>query len=451
MVLKFRQAFASVMTAAVCAAAPAWAEPPAPPVEPAPAQQEIKEGRRDRGDRFLDRLGRFRAVDRHERDHESVRIAFKEVVNDSNKATVRVLSDDKAAVLGSIVDPQGYILTKGSELRGKLTIKLYDNRLFDAELIGIDRKTDLAMLKIEASDLPVVQWRDGTDAPLVGSFLASVGLETVPIAIGVVSVQPRLIAAPSGVLGVVLEDGEGAPRVHELMTNGGAAKAGIKSGDLILSVNGARMKNREQLVETVRGYQPGDRIVLEVKRGEEVRNIEATLGERPSSPDHDRKDFQNMLGGPLSERRSGFPLALQHDTVLAPQDCGGPLLDLDGRCVGINIARAGRVNSYALPSSVVLPLVAEFKAGKYSPTPSPDALKLELAKRWEQLKQSEMTLAGKLSQVGETLKALQAASDQNRDEQIKKAQAEQAAAESELGKVKDELAKIENQKTSLEK
>src|SRR5690606_17538087 len=82
--------------------------------------------------------------------------------------------------------------------------------------------------------------------------------------------------------------------------------------------------------------------------------------------------------GPLSERRTGFPLALQHDTVLTPQECGGPLVDLDGRCVGINIARAGRVNSYALPASVVLPLVAEFKAGKYSPSPTPKSDKIEL-------------------------------------------------------------------------
>ena len=31
--------------------------------------------------------------------------------------------------------------------------------------------------------------------------------------------------------------------------------------------------------------------------------------------------------------------------------CGGPLVNLDGQCVGINIARAERVSSYALPSS----------------------------------------------------------------------------------------------------
>ena len=60
----------------------------------------------------------------------------------------------------------------------------------------------------------------------------------------------------------------------------------------------------------------------------------------------------------LSGRRSGFP-ALQHDTVLHPDQCGGPLVNLDGKVVGINIARASRVASYAIPADVVVPLIQE--------------------------------------------------------------------------------------------
>jgi len=65
------------------------------------------------------------------------------------------------------------------------------------------------------------------------------------------------------------------------------------------------------------------------------------------------------LGGQLSTRRAGFPIVLQHDTVLAPDQCGGPIVDLDGNVVGINIARAGRVNSYAVPAEVVQKLIAK--------------------------------------------------------------------------------------------
>ena len=75
----------------------------------------------------------------------------------------------------------------------------------------------------------------------------------------------------------------------------------------------------------------------------------------------------NMYGGPLSDRRGGFEAALQHDTVLLPSQCGGPLVDLDGKAVGINVARAGRVESYAIAAAAVQPLLEELKSGKLAP------------------------------------------------------------------------------------
>jgi serine protease Do len=65
----------------------------------------------------------------------------------------------------------------------------------------------------------------------------------------------------------------------------------------------------------------------------------------------------------------GFPSVLQHDTVLRPNECGGPLVDLDGRAVAINIARAGRVASFGVPAEVVVPLIESLKSSKLdSPT-----------------------------------------------------------------------------------
>ena len=55
----------------------------------------------------------------------------------------------------------------------------------------------------------------------------------------------------------------------------------------------------------------------------------------------------------FSDRRFGFPTVVPHDLAIAPNDCGGPLVDIDGRCLGVNIARALRVASYALPPGVV--------------------------------------------------------------------------------------------------
>ena len=73
------------------------------------------------------------------------------------------------------------------------------------------------------------------------------------------------------------------------------------------------------------------------------------------------------MGSELSRRRKDFPLALQHDSMLQSNTCGGPLLDLSGDVIGINIARAGRVASYALPMETVLPIIELLKTGELAP------------------------------------------------------------------------------------
>ena len=57
----------------------------------------------------------------------------------------------------------------------------------------------------------------------------------------------------------------------------------------------------------------------------------------------------DQMSGEYSPRRSGFPRVIQHDILGSRHVQGGPLLDLDGRCVGMNIARANRAESFAIP------------------------------------------------------------------------------------------------------
>jgi len=72
------------------------------------------------------------------------------------------------------------------------------------------------------------------------------------------------------------------------------------------------------------------------------------------------------VNGPRSIRLSGFERVIQHDTVINPDQCGGPLVDTKGRIIGMNIARAGRVVSYALPATLLRAsvdrMLAEIKA-----------------------------------------------------------------------------------------
>ena len=69
----------------------------------------------------------------------------------------------------------------------------------------------------------------------------------------------------------------------------------------------------------------------------------------------------------MSRRRAGFPQAIQHDTVLNPEMCGGAVVDLSGNAVGVNIARAGRVETYAVPADTVKLLIRELRGGPAAP------------------------------------------------------------------------------------
>ena len=78
---------------------------------------------------------------------------------------------------GIILRADGVIVTNRHVVVGadKITVKLKDGRQFPAKLIGDDEQTDISVLKIEASALPVVQWGD-SDKVRVGQLVAAIGI-----------------------------------------------------------------------------------------------------------------------------------------------------------------------------------------------------------------------------------------------------------------------------------
>ena len=77
---------------------------------------------------------------------------------------------------GIIVSEDGYIMTNNHVVRGAevIDVELSDGRLFQAQLIGRDPTTDIAVLKIDAKDLPAVRLGD-PDAAEVGEFVMAIG------------------------------------------------------------------------------------------------------------------------------------------------------------------------------------------------------------------------------------------------------------------------------------
>lgn len=77
---------------------------------------------------------------------------------------------------GVIVDPSGYILTNNHVIKGadEIKVTLLDKREFKGKVIGTDPKTDLAVVKIDAKDLPYIELGD-SDKLKVGELVIAIG------------------------------------------------------------------------------------------------------------------------------------------------------------------------------------------------------------------------------------------------------------------------------------
>lgn len=419
--------------------------PKEPPEQEEPPEEE-PDDYSNLAQRWLERMRRLGRRNPNEKNHDSIKAAFLEISKPASDSIALVFSGDEPKAIGAVVSPDGYILTKASELDGELSCRLKDGRHLRASLVGVHQQHDLAMLKINAADLTPIVWETEV-APPVGSWLVTPSIEDSPLAIGVVSVPPRRIRQTPGVLGVSLDDGEDGAKITEVMRRSAAEKAGLKVDDVVLSANGQRTKNREALVREIRKHLPGDEVSLKIKRGETELELKATLGSHFTSGPAARSNFQNELGGSLSMRRAGFEQALQHDTVLQPAECGGPVLNLDGKAVGINIARAGRVNSYALPAKLVVAVIDDLKSGKYDTSKLADITKLkrQIEQAAATVEKKEAEQAGAEQRLKQSQDVLQAALDAQAaaNAALNAARDAAQAAQTRLEKLQAELDKLQ--------
>lgn len=328
----------------------------------------------------LARPASARAQDVRDLLHGSPKLlrAFRPVVSRASESAVRVRCDGKDVALGAVVAADGWIITKATALTGKVIVcRFKDGRELPARLVGVQEPYDLALLKVEGKGLVPVEWRD-SKGEAVGKWVASVGPAADPVAVGVISVatrsyklgdQPsRHLNTKAGYLGVFLEEAEGGAKIMGVAKASPAEKAGLKVNDVVTHIANKKILDTESMINAVGRHKPGEEIAIRCKRGKEVLNVTAKLAKRPRFLNGNPQEF---MGSTLSNRRGGFPTILQHDTVLRPGDCGGPLVDLDGKVVGINIARAGRTESYAVPSENVRQLLPELMSGRLAPRPEP--------------------------------------------------------------------------------
>ena len=305
---------------------------------------------------------------------------------------------------GVIISTDGYIITNNHVIEGadELEVTLNDNRKFDAKLIGTDPATDIALIKIDAKDLPTIPFGD-SEKLKVGEWVLAVGNPfnlTSTVTAGIVSAKGRGIslgsgdkskiesfiqtdaavnpgnsggalvntkgelvgintaiysetgsyagysfAVPISIAGKVASDlkqygtvqravlgvqiigvgdimdqlsmpnvpdkykeelkgmkenikvSEGA-YVAEFADRSVAKEAGIEVGDVIISVNGVKVKSANALQEQIGKYRPGDKVTVKVNRKGTEKSFEVQLKNAQGStkvitPD----DGTEMLGG----------------------------------------------------------------------------------------------------------------------------------------------------------
>jgi serine protease Do len=317
---------------------------------------------------------------------------------------------------GFIVSSDGRILTNAHVvLGGNLTVWLDDRRSFDAEVVGLDPTTDVAVLDIDADDLPVLPLGD-SETVRVGDWVMAIGSPGVgagqleqTVTAGIVSALGRplqllseelfadpetrdvagyaienfiqtdavinpgnsggplldlngrvigittAIASPTGfflgygfavpsnlVHGVVddiVEYGEVrrgqlgvnvttvAPEdaeffgldevrgvlVQGVQEDGPASAAGIRQGDVLLSLDDEPLESAGDLQQEVAERSPGDQVVLEVLRDRQSREVRVELGEMDldiaaTAPERDDVDAVQRLGmtlGPITPEIRG--------------------------------------------------------------------------------------------------------------------------------------------------
>jgi S1-C subfamily serine protease len=137
---------------------------------------------------------------------------------------------------GILYDNQGHILTNNHVVDGatKLVVSLPDGRAFDATLIGQDPQTDLAVIQISGSNLPVAQLGDSTKMQVgdwvvaIGNALALPGGPTVTA--GLVSATGRIVEEPP--TGASQITGSG-PYLFNLIQTSAAINPGNSGGALV--------------------------------------------------------------------------------------------------------------------------------------------------------------------------------------------------------------------------
>lgn len=288
------------------------------------------------------------------------------IAQKARKSTVWVWADGKQQLcIGTVIGDGSQVLAKWSEVakaRGMALQCVGDqNATFDATLSGVYEDEDLAVLQLKDSTLRPLS-TSTLAKPNLGQILIAAGPGDATLGMGIVSVNERVLRdRDQAFVGIGIEN---HPQSQEVMITqvadgSPAAKAGLKANDVILGIGGHSVSSMLEFRSKLALYKPGEQIPLEYQRdgkkavADLILGSKETLGQFPQR----RLEVMERMGGEISQVREGFPSVIQTDIIIQPEECGGPVVNLQGEWVGIAAARAGRIRSYVIPATVILEML----------------------------------------------------------------------------------------------
>jgi serine protease Do len=282
---------------------------------------------------------------------------------------LQVTESGRIRCVATAVDSDGHLVTKRSELPagwrdGAVDLRDAAGRTRTAAVVGTDPALDLAVLRLDGPPLPALRW--ARSRPLQpGQVLLTPRFDESGPALGFAAIARRESErdmASMPYLGVRTEqvavdpgaaDGRAVgARVEEVVPGSAADAAGLRVGDVVLAVDGEPPAGRMGLRRLLADRSIGERVELQVLRDGRADLVAAELGRRPSSEGGARTRGNTRTA--ISVVSSGFGHVLAHDGIVWPEQCGGPVVDLDGEAVGINIARYDRTATHALDPKTVM-------------------------------------------------------------------------------------------------
>ena len=366
---------------------------------------------------------------------------------------------------GVIISPDGYIVTNHHVVAGarSIQITLPDKRVFDAELVGTDPTTDLAVLKVDERELPNVIVGD-SDVVDVGEWVLAVGnpfrlrstvTAGIVSAIGrdvniiedgsgiedfiqtdaainpgnsggaLVNLRGELIgintaiatesgsnegygfAVPSNlvtrVVADIIEYGEvqrgylgvtvrpvsarraqmaGLPRVtgveiEDVAYGLAAHRAGLRAGDVVLSINGRDIDEPNQLQSAIARMKPGDTLEIAYWRDEDEHELDVTI---QGTADPATGRWLANQRGPEQEGQRSEAAPSPHEMLASIGVLAGPVTDAVERDFGIgsgvyvvDVADDSRAAAAGLRADVVIVSVND------EPVESTESLRAKLA------------------------------------------------------------------------